>query len=512
MAKFQKYTLDATESAALELGKKPPQALDMEEAVLGALMIEQGAIVDIQGLLVPESFYLETHQKIYESIINLSSRHEAIDIYTVATELKRNGNLDFIGGAYYLSQLSGKIGSAAHIEYHAKIIAQKYIQRKLIEISSEIQREAFDDKTDVNDLLDSAQQKIFEIAERNMRNEAKPISSVIERTIEEMEIASARGDGFSGVPSGFTSLDRITSGWQPSDLIIVAARPSMGKTAFVLSMARAVSVDFSRGVAFFSLEMPAVQLVKRLMISETGLSSEKIKNGKLETHEWHQLETKIQALSEAPLFIDDTPALSIYEFRSKARRLVQNHKIELIIIDYLQLMTGPPDTNNMREQEVSAISRSLKAIAKELNVPIIALSQLNRAVEMRAGNKRPQLSDLRESGAIEQDADLVAFIHRPEYYGFLEDENGNSLVGIAEIILAKHRNGAVGDVRLKFRREEAKFYDLEDPGISSVATTGNSHIISSKMNDDFSSDPAPINSFPDNISEFDVIKDSNVPF
>jgi replicative DNA helicase len=495
MAKVQKYRLDAVESAALESGKKPPQAIDMEESVLGALMIEKGAIVDVQGLLVPESFYLETHQKIYKSVIGLSLRHEAIDIYTVAAELKKTGDLEFVGGAYYLTQLSGRIGSAAHIEYHAKIVAQKYIQRKLIEIASTIQRDSFDDRTDVNDLLDSAQQKIFELAERNMRNEALPISSVIEKAFSEMEIAAARGDGFSGVPSGFTSLDRITSGWQHSDLIIVAARPSMGKTAFVLSMARSVAVDFNRGVAFFSLEMPAVQLVKRLMISETGLSSEKIKNGKLEDHEWYQLETKIQALSEAPLYIDDTPALSIFEFRSKARKLVQNHKIELIIIDYLQLMTGPPGTNNMREQEVSAISRALKAIAKELNVPIIALSQLNRSVELRSGNKRPQLSDLRESGAIEQDADLVAFIHRPEYYGFHEDENGNSLVGIAEIILAKHRNGSIGDVRLRFRREEAKFYDLEDPGILALPQAGDAHTVSSKMNNDF----------PDNISEFDTV-------
>jgi replicative DNA helicase len=512
MAKLQKYKFDPTESAALELGKKPPQAIDMEEAVLGALMIEKGAIIDIQGLLVPDSFYLETHQKIYTSILNLAGRHEAIDIYTVATELKKTDDLEFVGGAYYLSQLSGKIGSAAHIEYHAKIIAQKYIQRKLIEISSEIQRESFDDKVDVNDLLDSAQQKIFEIAERNMRNEARSISNVIERAIEEMEIASARGDGFSGVPSGFTSLDRITSGWQHSDLIIVAARPSMGKTAFVLSMARSIAVDFNRGIAFFSLEMSAVQLVKRLMISETGISSEKIKNGKLEDHEWYQLETKIQALSEAPLYIDDTPALSIFEFRSKARRLVQNHKIELIIIDYLQLMTGPPETNSMREQEVSAISRSLKAIAKELNVPIIALSQLNRAVETRAGNKRPQLSDLRESGAIEQDADLVAFIHRPEYYGFFEDETGNSLIGVAEIILAKHRNGAVGEIKLRFRKEEAKFYDLEDPGIlSQNQANSGAHTIESKMNNDFSTISVSDNNFPNNISEFDTTY-SDVPF
>jgi replicative DNA helicase len=495
MPKLQKYKLDAVESAALESGKKPPQAIDMEEAVLGALMIEKGAIVDVQGLLAPESFYLETHQKIYQSIINLALRHEAIDIYTVATELKKTDDLEFVGGAYYLTQLSGRIGSAAHIEYHAKIVAQKHIQRKLIEIASTIQRDSFDDRTDVNDLLDSAQQKIFELAERNMRSEALPVSSVIEKAFSEMEIAAARGDGFSGIPSGFTSLDRITSGWQHSDLIIVAARPSMGKTAFVLSMARSVAVDFNRGVAFFSLEMPSVQLVKRLMISETGLSSEKIKNGKLEDHEWYQLETKIQALSEAPLFIDDTPALSIFEFRSKARKLVQNHKVELIIIDYLQLMTGPPGTNNMREQEVSAISRALKAIAKELNVPIIALSQLNRSVELRGGNKRPQLSDLRESGAIEQDADLVAFIHRPEYYGFNEDENGNSLIGIAEIILAKHRNGSIGDVQLRFRREEAKFYDLEDPGILALPQTGDAHTVGSKMNNDF----------PDSFSDFDTV-------
>jgi replicative DNA helicase len=510
MTKVQKYKLDLVESAALEAGKKPPQAIDMEEAVLGALMIEKGAIVDVQGILTAESFYLETHQKIYKAIIDLATRHDAIDIYTVATELKKTDNLEFIGGAYYLTQLSGRIGSAAHIEFHAKIVAQKYIQRKLIEIASEIQRESFEDKTDVSDLLDSAQQKIFEISERSMRNETLSISDVIEKTIEEMEIASARGDGFSGVPSGFTSLDRITSGWQPSDLIIVAARPAMGKTAFVLSMARSIAVDFNRGVAFFSLEMSDVQLVKRLMISETGLSSEKIKNGKLEDHEWYQLETKIQALSGAPLYIDETPALSIFEFRSKARKLVQNHKVELIIIDYLQFMTGPPGI--MREQEVSSISRSLKAIAKELNVPIIALSQLNRAVETRAGSKRPLLSDLRESGAIEQDADLVIFIHRPESYGFIEDEDGISTVGIAEIIIAKHRNGAVGDVKLRFRKEEAKFYDLEDPGVLVAPQLLGAHTVGSKMNNDFSAGTSSNNNFPDNSSEFDVKYTTDTPF
>jgi replicative DNA helicase len=466
--------------SALEAGKTPPQAIDMEEAVLGALMLEKNAIVDVQGFLSTGSFYLETHQQIYQAILNLSSRHEAVDIYTVANELKKDGNLDFVGGAAYLAYLSGRVGSAANIEYHAKIVAQKNIQRKLIEISSEIQHDAFDDKNDVQDLLDSAQQKIFDIADGNTTTETLHIESVIETAIHEMEENALREDGFSGIPSGFTSLDRITSGWQPADLIIIAARPSMGKTAFVLSMARSMAVEFGKGVAFFSLEMPSVSLVKRLMVSETGLTSDKIRNGKLADFEWHQLEIKLQALNRAPIYIDDTPALSIYEFRSKARRLVLTHDIKIIIIDYLQMMSGPPEMRGMREQEVSAISRSLKAIAKELKVPIIALSQLNRSVETRGGNKRPQLSDLRESGAIEQDADLVAFIHRPEYYGFYEDENQNSLVGIAEIILAKHRNGAVGEVKLRFRSEEAKFYDLADPGI--LSSDANEMVVGSKMN------------------------------
>lgn len=501
-----KRQLNAVEMNELETGKIPPQALDMEAAVLGALMLEKNAIVDIQGQLIPDSFYLETNRKIYKAILDLSAKHAAIDILTVAEELKSNDDLDIVGGTSYLAYLSGRVGSASSIEYHSKIVAQKYLQRRLITIATEIQREAFDDKTDVRDMIDSAQQKIFDVAEGNISRETRHIEHIVEAAIQEMENSAAREDGFSGIPSGFTSLDRITSGWQPSDLIIVAARPSMGKTAFVLSMARATAVEFGKGVAFFSLEMSATQLVKRLMVSETGLSSDKIRNGKLEDHEWHQLEVKLQALAAAPLYIDDTPALSIYEFRSKARRLVLNHEIKIIVIDYLQLMTGPPEMKGMREQEVSSISRSLKAIAKELGVPIIALSQLNRSVETRSGNKRPQLSDLRESGAIEQDADLVAFIHRPEYYGFLEDEDGNSLIGVAEIILAKHRNGAVGDVRLKFRSEEARFYDFEDPGAtqSVVSTTK----IGSKMNSE-SPGPASKNTdFPIGLDDFETRRES----
>lgn len=325
------------------------------------------------------------------------------------------------------------------------------------------------------------------------------MDSIVKNAIAQIEEASKRTDGLSGVPTGFVGLDRLTSGWQPSDLIIVAARPAMGKTAFTLSMARNMSVDHKRPVAFFSLEMGAVQLVMRLIIGETGIESDKIKNGRLEPHEWAQLEVRIKDLTEAPLFIDDTPALSIFEFRSKARRLKTQHDIQIIIIDYLQLMVGPPETRGNREQEVSVISRSLKAIAKELNIPIIALSQLNRSVETRGGNKRPQLSDLRESGAIEQDADIVSFIHRPEYYGHTEDEDGNSLIGIAEIIIAKHRNGSVDDVRLRFQKEGAKFLDLEDSDISSYANLlpqggdagagmdagAQSFTVGSKMNNDF---------------------------
>ncbi len=472
--------------AGLELGKKPPQAVDLEEAILGAIMLEKDALVNIQGLLKPESFYKESHQKIYRAIQNLSVRHEPIDLYTVSEELKKKGELDEIGGPYYLSQLTLRVGSAAHIEFHAKIVAQKYIQRELIGISSEIQRDSFDDAIEVDKLLDTAQQKIFDLAEGNIRTETQHISSIVDEAVKEIETAQQRTDGLSGTPSGFSALDRITLGFQPSDMLIVAARPSMGKTAFVLSMARNMTVEHNVPVAFFSLEMSSIQLVKRLLSSETGIASEKIRGGaKLTMQEWSHLETNLSKLVKAPLYIDDTPALSIFEFRAKVRRLALSHGIKAVIIDYLQLMTGPPDLRGLREQEVSAISRSLKAIAKELNIPIIALSQLNRSVETRGGNKRPQLSDLRESGAIEQDADLVLFIHRPEYYGMNEDEAGNSLHGIAEIIIAKHRNGATGDVQLRFYNEQARFANLDDAQLSALKEgmpAGQTITMQSKMN------------------------------
>jgi replicative DNA helicase len=454
--------LPKTNLANFEIGKIPPQALDLEEAVLGAIMVEKDAVVSILDVLKPESFYKETHQTIFRTIVDLSTRLEPIDLLTVSEELRRKNQIEEIGGPVYLAQLTSKIGSAAHLEFHAKIIAQKYIQRELIRVSSDIQNRAFDDSIDVDDLLDYSEMELFKVAEGNIKRETAQINVLVKQALKNIEEAGKREDGLSGVPSGFSELDRLTSGWQKSDLVIIAARPSMGKTAFVLSMAKKMAVDHKTVVAFFSLEMANLQLVNRLIVSESGIASEKIRNGRLDPHEWTQLVVKIKDLTEAKIFIDDTPALSIFEFRAKCRRLKAQYDVGIIVIDYLQLMTGPVETKGNREQEVSMISRSLKAIAKELNVPIIALSQLNRSVETRGGNKRPQLSDLRESGAIEQDADVVIFIHRPEYYGFLEDEDGNSLAGLAEIILSKHRNGATGDIKLRFEKEMARFSDFED--------------------------------------------------
>jgi replicative DNA helicase len=461
-----------------EYGRIPPQAVDLEEAVLGAIMLEKDAVIAVLDILKPESFYKEAHQKMYRAIIDLSTREEPIDILTVTEELKKKELLVEVGGALYITQLTSRIASAAHLEYHARIVAQKYIQRELIRVASEIQSRAYDDSYDVDELLDFSEAQLFEIAEGNIKKETAKLNQLIKDAIHEIEEASKREDALSGVPSGFTKLDRLTSGWQRSDLIIIAARPSMGKTAFVLSMARNMAVEHKRAVAIFSLEMSSLQLVNRLIVAETELPSDRIRNGRLEQYEWEQLEYRIKGLIEAPVFIDDTPAISIYEIRAKCRRLKNLYDIQVIIIDYLQLMSGPGDSKGNREQEVSTISRALKGIAKELNVPIIALSQLNRSVELRSGNKRPQLSDLRESGAIEQDADIVCFIHRPEKYGLDVDDDGNSTKGIAEIIVAKHRNGAIGNVTLRFREEFAKFSELEE--ISPVFGEG-----PGKMNEDF---------------------------
>ncbi len=456
---------------SLEIGKIPPQAVELEEVVIGGVMLEKDAVIEIIDILKTESFYKEEHQKIFAAILDLFASDKAIDILTVTERLRQRKELEVIGGPAYLSQLTNRVASAAHIEFHARIIQQKFIQRELIRISTEIQNRAFDESIDVNDLLDFSEGELFNVAQGNIKKEAAKMNVLLKEAIAFIEEASKRENTLNGVPAGYTQLDRMTNGWQNSDLIIVAARPSMGKTAFVLSMARNMAVDHKKAVAIFSLEMASLQLVNRLISAEAELPSSKIRTGQLNNEEWQKLDYRARKLEEAPIFIDDTPAISIFEFRAKCRRLKRQHNIDIVIIDYLQLMTGPPESRGNREQEVSNISRSLKGIAKELSIPIICLSQLNRSVESRP-DKRPQLSDLRESGAIEQDADVVAFIHRPEYYGFTEDENQMSLRGIAEIIIAKHRNGAVGDVRLRFQHEFTRFVDLEDDIIGKLDDSG----------------------------------------
>jgi replicative DNA helicase len=489
-----------------QYGKLPPQAIDVEEAVLGALMLERDAYVTVADVIDTKSFYKEEHQKIFEAIKKLSAAEKPIDLLMVTQELKDLEQLDLVGGPGYIVQLTSRVASAVHIEFHARIIAQKFIQRELIRVSTEIQTKSYDDTIDVDDLIDFSEASLFQVAEGNIKKETRPIKPVLIEAIQQIEKARNQKDGLSGVPSGFTALDRVTAGWQRTDLIIIAARPAMGKTAFVLSMARNMAVDHNRPVAVFSLEMSSLQLANRLIAAETELGADKIKTGRLEEYEWMQLNQRIKALDNAPLFIDDTPALSIFEFRSKCRRLKMQHNIEIIIIDYLQLMTAGTDSRGSREQEVSLISRSLKAIAKELDVPIIALSQLNRSVESREG-KRPQLSDLRESGAIEQDADIVTFIHRPEYYGITEDESQNSLIGVAEIIIAKHRNGATADIHLRFKKELAKFMDLE---VQFSSGFPGDQTFSSKMNEDQDSSGAGIKSNNSFDKEASTTKD--VPF
>ncbi len=644
-------------------GKLPPQALPLEEAVLGALMLDKNALSIVLDILRPESFYLDAHQEIYRAMLHLFERSQPIDLLTVMEEMKKQGTLEAGGGPGYLAELTNKVASAANIEYHARLISQKYIQRELIHVSTKTIRDAFEDTTDVFELLDDAEQGLFSIAQQNMSRGYESMSSLASKALKQMEELKNREDGLTGVPTGFTDLDRLTSGWQPSDLIIIAARPGMGKTSFVLSVAKNASVDFGKPVALFSLEMSALQLAQRMISMEAEISGSKMRNGQLEDYEWQQLHSAIERISEAPIYIDDTPGINVFELRAKCRRLKMQHDIQLVIIDYLQLMSGGVDNQRgNREQEISSISRALKGLAKELSVPVIALSQLSRAVEVRGGSKRPQLSDLREcitadtriflpeedryaavselldyrdfpvlaltpqgrlttdtcreiwptgtkriyelkteraqlirtsanhpfltpsgwrqaaelnpgdqvavaapdqglvrnaasrptvtttdqdehrtaaaseqwaavpaldfdwtpiasireagiaetydlhinnhhnlladdfiihnSGAIEQDADIVSFIYRPEYYQILEDEEGQSLKGIAEVIVAKHRNGALDTVKLRFTDKFARFSNLDDPDFDGLPADtfetpqGNVITRSSRINED----------------------------
>ncbi len=446
---------------AESLGKLPPQALDLEEAVLGALMLEKNALTTVIEFLRPEHFYADAHSEIYQAIIDLFKSSDPVDMRTVVAQLRKNGKLEIVGGAYAIAELTAKVSSAANIEYHARIIIEMAIKRNLIQIASQVHHEAYEDTTDVFELLDKTEQSIYKIADANLRKNYDNMKSLMYRAITELQERKNHKDGLTGVPSGFSRLDRVTSGWQKSDLIIIAARPGMGKTAFIVSALRNAAVDFNFPVAIFSLEMASLQLVNRLISAEAELESEKIKKGNLAEFEWQQLVHKTNRLSSAPIFIDDTAALSILELRAKCRRLKAEHNVQLIVVDYLQLMKGEMAGN--REQEIASISRALKGVAKELNVPVIALSQLSRGVETRGGDKRPQLSDLRESGSIEQDADIVMFLYRPEYYKLTVDEDGMPTQGMAEVIIAKNRNGSLENVKLKFIGKYTKFTDFDGP-------------------------------------------------
>ena len=470
-------------------GHLQPQATDIEKVVLGALMIDKDAFTVVSEIIRPETFYEPRNQKVFTAIQTLNMAEKPVDIMTVTEELKKEGTLEDVGGPGYIVELSSHVASSAHIEYHARILQQKFLARQLIQFASMIETDAFDETVDVDDLMQKAEGKLFEISQKNMTQDFQQIDPIVKQA-HDLLMQAANSKGLTGVPSGYHELDRITAGWQPSDLVIIAGRPAMGKTSFALSIAKNIAVDLRQSVAFFSLEMNSVQLVNRVISNVCSISGTKILRGDLSKDEWERFDKNISKLSGAPLYVDDTPGLSIFELRTKARRLVREHDVKIIMIDYLQLMNANGMRFNSRQEEVSTISRSLKGLAKELNIPILALSQLNRTVEQREGpeGKVPQLSDLRESGAIEQDADMVLFVHRPEYYHIYEDANGNDMHGMAKIIIAKHRKGATGDVTLRFRGEYTRFANPDDDDFTQLPSADDDNpfsgeILGSKMND-----------------------------
>lgn len=470
-------------------GHLQPQALDVERLVLGALMIDKDAFSVVSEFLKPQTFYEPRNQKIYQAIQTLNVDEHPVDISTVIEELKREGTLDDIGGPSYVLQLSHDVASSAHIEYHAHILAQKFLARQLISYAGNIETKAFDESIDVNELMQEAEGSLFELSQNNMKKDYVQVDPVINKAIEILQKAARNAGGLTGVPTGYTKLDEKTSGWQKSDLVIIAGRPAMGKTSFALSLAKNIAVDYQTPIAFFSLEMSNVQLVNRLISNVCSISGSKMLNGQLSDDEWERLDKDIRKLQGSPIYIDDTPGLSIFELRTKARRLVREKGVEIIMIDYLQLMNANGMRFGSRQEEVAKISQSLKGLAKELEIPILALSQLNRTVEGREGieGKRPQLSDLRESGAIEQDADMVMFVHRPEYYHIFQDDKGRDLHGMAQIIIAKHRKGATGDVLLTFKGEFTRFQNPENEN-GPEPQGPNGEIIGSRMNDPLSDD------------------------
>ncbi len=469
-------------------GHLQPQAPELEKVVLGALMIDKDAYTVVCEMLRPESFYEPRNGKVYAAIRDLSMAQQPVDELTVAQQLAKNGDLEEVGGPAYLVELTSRTASSANIEFHARVIAQKSLARQLISFAGMIETKAFDETIDIDDLMQEAEGSLFELSQHNMKKDYTQIDPVIKNAVDVIQRAAANKDGLTGVPSGYHKLDDMTSGWQASDLVIIAGRPAMGKTSFALSMAKNIAADYKVPMAFFSLEMSNVQLVNRLISNCCEIQGKKIQNGQLQPDEWERLDKRMNNLLGAPLYIDDTPGLSVFELRTKARRLVREHGVKLIMIDYLQLMNANGMRFSSRQEEVSTISRSLKMLAKELDIPILALSQLNRGVESREGleGKRPQLSDLRESGAIEQDADMVLFVHRPEYYHLYQDEKGRDLHGMAQIIIAKHRKGATGDVLLAFRGEFTRFENPEDTqlGAPAGADMGGGEIVGSRINGD----------------------------
>lgn len=465
-------------------GRMPPQALAFEEVVLGAILQEKDAYARVSEILVPESFYLKAHEEIYRAITIQAFEQSPTDILAVQERLRFMNKLEEVGGINYLASLTTRVLSSGSLEYHAKVVAEKALSRRLIAFASGVLQDAYDDTEKIAEQMQRAEGRLFEIATNKESKDFYDLPALLQETIKEVEQATNNPDGISGLKTGFDGIDAMTSGWQKSDLIIIAARPAMGKTAFVVSMATAMAFAHKKAVALFNLEMSGTQLVKRVLSNVCEIDGNSLKSGRLNQDEWVRLIAKSSELEKIPLFLNDTPSLSVFELRSKARRLVREHGVELIIIDYLQLMNASGMGFGNREQEVSMISRSLKMLAKELRIPIIALSQLNRGVENRQGDansKRPQLSDLRESGAIEQDADIVCFIHRPEYYKITVDEEGNDLRGKAEFIIAKHRNGPVGDVRLLFKSQFAKFANLDDDGIANKLSGGQAATLGTGM-------------------------------
>lgn len=459
----------SVDMATMVYGKVPPQNVEAEKTVLGALMLERHALAEVQDLLTPEKFYLDVHQRIYRAVLKVDAQSKPVDEITVSNELLVSGDLDVIGGGYYLVELTKHVVSSANIETHARIIVERWMAREVINAGGAMVQQGYEQSTDAFELLDMAEQSIARIMDSNDRGKITPVDSALARFATRLAELRANDSSLTGITSGYHSLDTITHGWQATDLIILAARPAVGKTAFALNLMLNASLDPVKPIptAFFSLEMSQNQLVERMVAAESEIFLEKIKTGRLDDFEMKKLyEKAIDKLSRAPIFLDDTPALNIFELRAKCRRLKNKHRIGFIIVDYLQLMSGTGEKGN-REQEISRISRDLKGLAKELQVPIIALSQLSRAVEARKdSDKIPQLSDLRESGAIEQDADMVMFLYRPEYYGVMADENGASTKGETHVKIAKHRNGSLDTIKLQALLHYQKFVEYDNQPFS----------------------------------------------